>query len=694
MAEAQSPATKKRDPIKWVTDLVYPRPRVNICDLLEQEELDVIGQKVIREYDIDKDSRAEWEEIMSRAMDLAKQVAKDKNFPWPGASNVKYPLLTMAAIQFAARAYPEIVQTQIVKAKVNGADPDGSKMMRGQRVADHMTWQLGEQMEEWEEGTDKLLHILPIMGICFRKTFYDPILGRNISDLALIDDVVIHYRAESLERARRVTHVLKWYKNDIYEFVAAGTWRDVIDKIGMPNDPDQQNDEDAPHEFYEQHRFLDLDSDGYQEPYIVTVHKQTSQVVRIVPRFEVDGIKVNDKSKIVSIAPSMYFTKYGFIPNPDGSFYDLGFGWLLNPLGESVNTILNQLVDAGTLANLGGGFISRGIRIKSQGQTISLKPGEWKPVDAAAMDLRQGIVPVPAPAPSPVLFQLLGMLIDAAKGISSVTDVMTGEQPGANVPATTTVAMIEQGLKVFSAIYKRIYRSLKAEFKKIYKLNGLYLDDQVMFNLLDTPRATGRQDYAEGDLDVVPVADPNMSTDTMRLARAQALMGISGRPGVNEDAVTVRMLQALKEENIEQMIIPPEKRPQPPQDPKLMEIQIKGAEGQARLAMESKKIEMDIALAQAQIEKMRADSVLAIAKAEAAEIGPQIEQYKLIVDHLNERVGAQTEILKELMRGHFNAQRQQAEGSDQSGGAAGVEAAPSDQGVIPGAEEIQGQIPA
>lgn len=678
------------NPIEWVQTVLQPENAKNLCALLDDSKLSEIGAKVVHDFDLDKTSRAEWEALMERAMKLAKQVIEEKSFPWPNASNVKYPLLTTAAIQFAARAYPEIVKAgDIVKAKVIGYDQDGQKAQRAQRVSKHMSWQCEEEMPEWEQETDKLLHVLPIMGLCFRKTYFDPLMGRNCSDMILPDDLVVHYFAQTLEKARRVTHVLKYHANDCYELIQAGLWRDI--DLGLPviDEENEMGDEDAPHEFLEQHRYLDLDDDGYQEPYIATVHRTTSQIVRLVPRFDESGVFVGQSGKIGKIEPVHYFTKYSFIPNPDGSFYDLGFGWLLGALGETINTTINQLIDAGTLGNLGGGFISRGIRIKTQSQTIRMIPGEWKPVEATGQDLRQGIFPVPAPNPSPVLFQLLGMLIEASKDISSVKDVMTGEQPGANVPATTTLAMVEQGLKVFSAIYKRIYRALKSEFKKLYRLNSIYLPDRAMFMVLDTPQDTGRQDYAQGDLDIVPVADPSMSTDVLRLAKSQALMQASGRPGVNEDELTNEYLNAIRVENPERFIIPPDQRQQPPPDPKMLEVQDKIAHNQAQFQIESQKAALEMELLKAQIEQTRSTAIKNVAQAEAMELGQQLQQYKLFVDQLHQKVAAQTDILKEIIKGQYGKQRVDA---SQSGGIRGMEEASGNAGVVPGAEGVPAGI--
>ena len=632
----------KREPLEWLSSIVGHR---NVAELLEQDELSRIGALVVQEYEVDLASRADWERTVEAAMKIAKQVHENKSFPWPNAANVKYPLLTSAAIQFAARAYPEIVPgSDIVKAKVVGEDPDGSKQDRADRISKHMSWQLTEEMVEWEEDMDRLLTMLPVVGLLFKKTYYDPTKRRNVSELVTHENCVVNYNIKHLDTARRVSHVFEAYQNDIYENVASGIWLDV--EVGLPTDA-EPNDEDAPHTFIEQHRFLDLDEDGYAEPYIVTVHKETHEVVRIVPRFEPESVEIAG-NKILRIVPTQYFTAFQFLPNPDGGFYSLGFGQLVNPINETVNTVINQLLDAGTLANAGGGFLARGVRLTKSGSgVVRLSPGEWKPVDTTAADLRAGIFPTPVTPPSPVLFQLLGTLIDAAKEITAVSDVMLGQETGANTPATTTLALVEQGQKVFSAIYKRIYRALKAEYSKLYGLNRIFLDEEKAFRVLDVQSFVGRQDYAKDDFDIVPVSEPGASSDVQRLAKAQALLSISGRPGLDEGAVTKRALQAMKIDNPDEIMPPPDPNAQPPID--------------MMLQVERMRVEID---------QIKSQILLNIAKAEAAEAGPQLAQYQAYAQQLSGIAQQQSKIIE------------QATGAPAPG-------LPPEPGVIPNAEGME-----
>lgn len=617
-------------------DLAQLTDTINIAEQLPDEELNTIGATAHREYEIDLESRKPWLEIIERATKLAMQVKEAKSFPWPNASNVKYPLLTEAAIQFNARAYPAIIQGQsIVKAKIVGNDdgvplmgpdgqpvmgqdgqpqfkvPPGAKRSRGDRVARHMSWQLAEQMEEWEEDTDRLLVMLPIAGCMFRKSYYDPVLGRNCSTLILPKYFVVNASAKSLETVPRQTHEFDLYPDMIQERMRSGWWKQQ--DLGLPQGADA-NDSQAAHWFLEQHRRIDLDQDGYAEPYIVTLHRDTKKVMRIVARWQPDGILKDQGGKIVCVKAHQYFTKYPFIPSPDGSFYDVGFGMLLDPINESVNTVLNQLVDAGTLSNAGGGWLGKGVRMGSKKYYTS--PGSWTPVEVQGGVLKDNIVPYPVREPSPVLFQLLGLLVEAGKTISAVKDVLSGDTPTANVPATTVLAIIEQGMKVFSAIFKRIHRALKSEVGKLYELNRLYLPDESYFNVLDTEEAIGRQDYENKSYDIVPVTDPTIVTDMQRMAKATFLMEFREDPALDQQEITRRVFEAAQIDEIDDLF---SKGPSPPSPEALAML--------AEIETKNKDTQIKAIKAIAEIEVMRTQAIKNLADAEAAELGTQLDTY-------------------------------------------------------------------
>lgn len=604
--------------------------KANIADQFTDDELNRLGAQVVEDWRIDLESRADWEKRTQAGLDLAMQIMTTKSWPWEKAANVKYPLIAYAAIQFHARAYPEIIRgNDVVKGKVVGRDETGEKQQRGERVSKFMSYQLLEEMEEWEEDTDRLLIMLPIIGTLFKKTYFDTTRQRPVSCLRKPLDIVVHNDAKSLDDSRRITDQgVYLYRNDIFERVASGLF--VDEELHYEFEAEKQQ----PEQFLEQHLWFDLDKDGYDEPYIVTVHRYSSKVVRVYPRYDEDSVIVTPSGKLAKINPLQYFTKFSFLPSFDGSFYDIGFGQLLMPLNESINSVLNQLLDAGTLANVQGGLISRGIKVK--GGRYQFQPGEWKQTDASPQELKDGFFPLPVKEPSAVLFTLLSLLIDTGKQLSSVADVMSGEQAGPNEPVGTMLARIEQGLKVFSGIHKRIYRSLKAEYKKIAKIDYDYMDDEYYYRVMDIENIAFRKDFAPGALDIVPVADPAQGTDTQRLAKAQALMEVNGAPGVNGWQVTRRYLEAIKIDNIDE-IQPQETKDQPaPPDPKMIELQ-------GKMQIEAEKLKLQVEKQDAEIEKLHeeignisADTMYKLAQTEAVQLGPQLEYYKQFADRLSQ----------------------------------------------------------
>lgn len=573
---------------------------VNLAEGIEQEDLDKIGDAVVTDFNADLDSRSEWENMYNDWMKLAIQTMEDKTWPWDNAANVKYPLLTTAAMQFQARAYPTLVAGgNIVKAKVVGEDPDGSKAKRSERISKHMSYQLLEEMEDWDEDMDKLCFILPIAGTVFKKVYYDPSKETNVSELVLPKDLVVNYWAKNLKTASTKTHVLYMTKNTVKGNQLDGTFLDidiadatpqefVIDQTAQENTGlTKPGNDTAPLIILEQHRWWDLDDDGYEEPYIVTVEYSTKKVLRIVPGYSKSGVKSAD-GKILKITPDEYFIKYSFIPNPDGGFYDLGFGALLGPLNETANTLINQLLDSGTINNLQSGYISKGIRMRAGDNTFV--PGEWKTVQTTGDDLRKGIFPLPTKEPSSTLFQLLGTIVESGEKLASVAEIFVGKMPGQNTPATTTMATIEQGMKVFTAIYKRIYRSLTKEFKRLYTLNQLFLDKEKEFLVSDSMESMtiGESDYAGDDTDIRPAADPTMVSEMLRLTKAQALLELVPLGTVNVQEVTRRVLEAQDQPEIEKLI----NQGPPPPDPKAMEAQMKMQIEQAKAQIKMQEMQM------------------------------------------------------------------------------------------------------
>ena len=529
-----------------------------LTNLVEKQSTDVIADittKVLEGYKIDLASRKEWEELNKQIIDLAKLLVKKKIYNGEIVANVKYPLIINACIQFAARAYPEIVKgNTVVKGKVIGQDPDGVKFDRAQRISEFMSFQLLNDMEDWEEGVDQLLFTLPAIGCVFKKTYFDAIERRNVSETVFADDLVVNYFAESLERAPRATHRIYLYHNEIVERITAGIFSkfDPAELGQATSDKTPDVDDETPHLFLEQHRWYDLDGDGYQEPYIVTVHEQTQKLVRIAPRFASDGIiRKDEKGEIIKIIPEQYFTRYIFMPAIDGGFYGMGFGSLLMSSNSAINTLINQLLDAGTLSNRQSGFLGRGLKL-GRGKSIKVKSGEWKPVEATGDDLRKNVFAMPVREPSKVLFELLGLMIESGKELAGMTEILAGNSPGANVPAESVLALIEQGLQVYSAVHKRIHRAQYKEFVKLRRLNALYLDQMTYTAVLDE-QAIVQADFFSEDFDVIPVSDPNNTTMMQRMLKAKAMLELRGH-GLDDMEITRRYLLAMDIDDVDALI--------------------------------------------------------------------------------------------------------------------------------------------
>lgn len=600
-----SAATEAEEPSYEPTDVRAMVESVNLAKKLDKEKLKAISKQVKDGFEYDIESRRSWETAAKEYTKLALQVKEDKTYPWVGASNVKYPLLSTAAMQFNARAYPSLVPSggKVVKAVVVGKDPTGEKKEKAERISTYMSYQIMEEMDCWEEDMDKLLIMLPIVGTLFKKTFFDSVKKKNVSKLVLAQNLVVNYWATSLEEAERISEIIHISPRNLKSKQLSEIYLDV--DLGEPpiyEDDDLPNvgansDETRPYQLIEQHCYIDLDDDGYAEPYIVTFERASGEILRITARFTVEGVVLNSKGNIAQITPTHYYTKYGFIPNADGSFYDIGFGVLLGPINESVNTLINQLIDAGHLNNLQGGFLGKGLKLKMGEQRF--KPGEWKTINTTADDLKKQVLPLPTKEPSNVLFQLMGTLITSGKELASVAEIFVGKMPGQNTPATTTMATIEQGMKVFTAVYKRIYRSLKEEFKKLYELNRVYLNPEEYVEVLDV--TVGPDDFNQDSYDVCPQADPNAMSQTEKLMKAQGLLELLPIGILDPVEVVSRVLEAQEQPNWEKLFnkqIQESGEFQPPPDPKMQEMAMKSQLEQQKIGMQ----------AQAQQQKMALDS--------------------------------------------------------------------------------------
>jgi chaperonin GroES len=665
----------------------------NLCDRFTTADLASLGRWVYEGYQRDKQSRAKWEIRMEASMDLAMQIQKDKSFPWPGCSNVVFPLVTIAALQFSSRSYGNIISGQdIVKYRVVGTDPDQKIRERADRISKHMSWQVLEEDTAWEEQHDRLLINLGIVGCNFVKTYFDSGLRHNVSELVMARDFVLDYWAKSVESCARKTQVIPMYRNQIYENVVNRIFEKVLDSewfnSGPPSPPtdskaQQDNrqgmlppapDADTPFRTYEQHRLLDLDQDGYAEPYIVTIEESTQKVLRLVSRWErEEDIDKTDfpgtTSKIRRIKPTEYYTKFGFIPAPDGGIYDIGFGTLLGPLNESVSSGINQLLDAGTMSNSNGGFLGRGVKIR--GGVYTMAPWTWKRVDSTGDDLRKAMVPFPTREPSDVMFKLLGLLINYTDRLAGTTDVMVGENPGQNTPAETSRNMMEQGTKVYSGIYKRVWRSMKEEFKKLHRLNVVFLEPSRRFGNSD--QKILQEDYKTNPDLVVPAADPNIVSDGMRLTQASAVRQAAHTvPGYSIEESEKNYLRALKIDAIDLFYPGPEKVPPLP-NPKasIEQMKLQGL----KMKLDYDKWEFTTNLMaqrqemQAKVLKLYAEVQNLMAQTQSEKVNAKVSALNLMIDAFKAHSDAITNHLAAISGGQNGDQ-------GDGGNVGGVEAKP------------------
>lgn len=714
----------------------------NIAKMLPQEALDWIGRQAVDGYLEDRRSREAWEQRNDTAIKLALQVTEIKSFPWVNCANVKFPLVTVAALQFLARMSILTKGREIAQCEVIGADPQGQELARARRISTHMSFQLVEEDTEWINDDEKAKFAASIMGCAFKKSYFDPVAGINVSEYVPAANLVVDYFTKTLAKSNRVTQVLTMTANDLQERVRRGVFLEMqSDKQSSPTMNLLQQTSDlvqgvsrpasstiATYEILEQHCFLDLDGDGYQEPYIVFIRAGTAEVLRIVARYfnQGDVFRIHDaavrrlrgnassssspagkaeyeqealrlerdpKNFVVRIEPQQFFTKYTFVPSVDGGFYDLGFGALLGPVNEAVNTLINQQLDAGTMQVTAGGFLGRGVKLK--GGKNNFDPFEWKPVDSSGDDLRKSIVPLPVNAPSPVLFQLLGILISYGEKVSGATDIMSGVAPGQNTPAETSRNTMEQGMKLFSGIYGRMHRSFKEELGKLYRLNQLYLDSSPKYVALSTGQGAiiSHEDYKKGNFRVCPAADPEVVSEAQRQSKAMmVLQTAQGYSGYNQYLVHKEFLEAHNVRGIEQLLpdpqgpnaVPPMPNPKLEIEKGKLELAKHEQEMGFRLAVVELQQEADVNAAK--ISELQAKAAKLLAEANGVDIGHQIAainaQTGAAKSHQEGITKALSIMQKTIDQGQKKQELVQGAGNGNNvAGSAGVGTAPSDAGV-------------
>ena len=550
----------------------------NLADAMDDSDLNSVKNDLMGNVEDDKESRSDWEKTYREGLEYLGMKYEERSQPFEGASGVMHPLLAESVTQFQAQAYNELLPSQgPVKTQVLGVttpDTEG----QASRVQEFMNYQLMQVMKEYDPETDQMLFYLPLSGSAFRKVYYDQNLGRAVSKFIPSEDLIVPYAATDLHSATRITHVINMSMNDIRKSQQTGFYSDVdidsgnmmaedvdgiqeeIDELQGVSPSYSDNDTCKVHEIHtelDMPGFEDLNAEGEETgiklPYIVTIGNDKILSIR-------RNYKEDDPLK----QRINYFVHYKFLPGL--GFYGFGLTHMIGGLSKSATSILRQLIDAGTLSNLPAGFKARGIRIRNDDQP--LQPGEFRDMDAPGGSLRDAFVPLPFKEPSQTLLSLLGILVDSGRRFASIADIQVGDG-NQNAPVGTTIALLERGTRVMSAIHKRLHASQRIEFEILAKVFGEYLPPSYPYSTSNGNQTIKAMDFDER-VDVLPVSDPNTFSMSQRVMMAQELLRtvqsnpeIHGPDGIYE--AYRRMYSSMGVQNIEQLLPPP---PQPePVDP-------------------------------------------------------------------------------------------------------------------------------
>ena len=551
----------------------------NLVDFLDKSDLGKLASDVLESIDSDKESRSEWEKTYVEGLKyLGMKFDETRSQPFQGSSGVIHPILAESVTQFQAQAYKELLPAQgPVKTEIVGARTPEIEM-QSQRVANFMNFYIMNVMQEYDPELDMLLFYLPIAGSAFKKVYYDQSMSRAVSKFIAPEDLIVPYEASDILSAERVTHVIRMSKNEIRKQQLSGFYADIelkgdaytVNRSDIEEEIDEiegqspSYSENRDRTVYEVHTILDLpgyedvDAEGKETglklPYIVTIDEQSQQVLSIRRNYTEQDIT---KQKI------NYFVQYKFLPGL--GFYGLGLSHMIGGLAKASTSILRQLIDAGTIANLPSGFKARGMRIRDEDEP--LQPGEFRDIDTTGGSLKENLIPLPVKEPSNVLMQLLGMLIDSGKRFASIADTNVGDVNQA-MPVGTTVALLERGTKVMSAIHKRLHYAQRIEFQLLAKVFSEYLPPMYPYQALGGSQEVKQTDF-DGRVDVIPVSDPNIFSQSQRITMAQELMQlVQSNPEIHGPKGTYeayrRMYSALGIDNVDSLLQPPPPPPPPP----------------------------------------------------------------------------------------------------------------------------------
>ena len=550
----------------------------NLAEILPDDVLDPLGSELYNNYTDYKTSRKDWERAYTSGLDLLGFKYDDRSEPFKGASGATHPVLAEAVTQFQSLAYKELlpsggpVRTQIIGL------PTQPKEQQSQRVKDYMNWQIMDQMKEYEAEFDQMLFYLPLAGSAFKKVYYDDIMQRAVSKFVPADDLVVPYTATSLDDCESIIHVIRMTENDLRKQQVGGFYRDLELNPSYMQETEAQKKErelegatrgrdDRMFTIFECHVNLDLEGfedqgpdgqpTGIKLPYIVTLEEGTRKILSIRRNYEMNDPK---KDKID------YFVHFKFLPGL--GFYGFGLIHMIGGLSRTATAALRQLLDAGTLSNLPAGFKMRGIKMRDEAQAI--QPGEFRDVDAPGGSLRDAFMPLPFKEPSPTLLQLMGVVVSAGQRFASIADLQVGDG-NQQAAVGTTVALLERGSRTMSAIHKRLYAAMKREFNLLSRVFKLYLPPVYPYDVVGGQRQIMQTDF-DDRVDILPVADPNIFSQTQRISLAQTELQLAAsNPKMhNQYEVYRNMYEALGVKDVDLIL-----KPKPkiiPKDPALEHI--------------------------------------------------------------------------------------------------------------------------
>ena len=542
----------------------------NLAELLPDDVLDDLGSSLFDNYTQYKASRKDWEDGYTKGLDLLGFKYKDRTQPFQGASGATHPVLAEAVTQFQAQAYKELLPAQgPVRTQIIGVS-DRAKEEQSQRVKDFMNYQLMDKMKEYEPEFDQMLFYLPLSGSAFKKVYYDELLQRAVSKFVPADDLIVPYTATSLDDADAVMHTIKVSENDLRKKQVGGFYRDIevnpsymqeteVEKKERELEGVRKTRDEDIFQLIECHINLDLEgfedrdeageSTGIKLPYVVTIETGTRKVLSIRRNFKLDD---PTKQKI------QYFVHFKFLPGL--GFYGFGLIHMIGGLSRTATAALRQLLDAGTLSNLPAGFKQRGIRIRDDAQSI--QPGEFRDVDAPGGNIRDAFLPLPFKEPSATLLQLMGVVVNAGQRFASIADMQVGDM-NQSAAVGTTVALLERGSRVMSAIHKRLYVAMKQEFKLLADVFKTYLPPEYPYDVVGGQRNIKQTDF-DDRVDIVPIADPNIFSQTQRISMAQTELQLAtSNPQIHNLYQAYRsMYEAIGVKDIDK-ILPPPKQPMP-----------------------------------------------------------------------------------------------------------------------------------